>query len=248
MTGDGAADANKAGKALVSRQSGLESEDSTTQNSVRKFDGPYEPADLDYNSKFPVWNHLELACISMGYDPGPLLKADAQSLQTCRLKFTALEKRLHLIQRACDAKMLSNPTPPLMGLKWLESVSEDIPDKAIAMCARYTSELKPVPYDEVKSFISDIGVRMATVEQKLQTDNLSQEASGAKQKIDSLQRMLLGMACDKYEFDPARDRNPTARMIAGATQLIGIDVDEGTIRTHLAAAVKRHLDDRLPET
>ena len=54
MTGDGADDAKKAGKDLVSRQSGLESEDSTTQNSVRKFEGPYEPADLDYYSKFPV--------------------------------------------------------------------------------------------------------------------------------------------------------------------------------------------------
>lgn len=248
MTGNDADDAKKAGKDLVSHQSGSESEDSTTEKSAKKFEGPYQPADLDYYSKFPVWNHLELACLSMGYDPGPLLKADAKALQTCHSKFTALEKRLHLIQRACDATTLSNPTPPLVGLRWLESVSEDIPDRAIALCARYTSELEPVPYDEVKSFISDIDVRMATVEQKLQTDNLSQEASGAKQKIDSLQRTLLGMACDKYEFDPTRDRNPTARMIAGATQLIGKDVDEGTVRTHLAAAVKRHLDDSIPET
>ncbi|MEL7454172.1 MAG: hypothetical protein AAGJ50_12460, partial [Pseudomonadota bacterium] len=166
MTGDAADDAKKNGKDPVSSHSNSESQESQNIQGAPSFDGPYQPADFEHYSRFPVWTHLELACLSLGWDPNPLLNADLEALQRFPGELSKLEKRLHLIQSACDAQILSSPMAPLTGLAWLKSVEIEISAEFVSKCQRYSTNFSLVPFDEVKSLIGNMTDRMEAAVQK----------------------------------------------------------------------------------
>lgn len=244
MADDNVDDAKKTGKDIVSRHPSEESLDSNSSSKdVDPGASAYVPADFDHYSKLPVWTQLELACLSLGFEPELLINADLQSLQTFPDRFGQLKKRAQMVQRACHAQVLDNPGAPIAGLNWLKSIDETIPKGLIEKCSKYSVELVPVSTGIVKNVLNDIRQRVENVEERLEGDYLRVYNSGVQQRIDSLQRMMLGVACDKYGYDPEKARTPTAGLIAGATQRLGLDVDEGTVRSHLKAAAKKHLNE-----
>ena len=57
---------------------------------------------------------------------------------------------------------------------------------------------------------------------------------------DSLLKLVLAMAIKGYGYDPKAHRNSTSKEIAGNSALIGISMDEDTVRKYLTEA-KEHL-------
>lgn len=58
---------------------------------------------------------------------------------------------------------------------------------------------------------------------------------GAKER-ESLLKLVIGMAIKGYSYDPKSGRSPTAKEIAGDLILVGLPLDEDTVRKYLAEA------------
>jgi hypothetical protein len=57
---------------------------------------------------------------------------------------------------------------------------------------------------------------------------------------DSLLKLVLGMAVDGYGYDPKASRSPVPREIADCLELLGLSIDEDTVRKWLNEAKEAH--------
>lgn len=62
------------------------------------------------------------------------------------------------------------------------------------------------------------------------------EKSLTTRERDSLLKLVVGMAIKGYNFDPNAGRSPTTKEIAGDLALVGLPLDEDTVRKYLAEA------------
>lgn len=65
--------------------------------------------------------------------------------------------------------------------------------------------------------------------------NKTGKSLGAKER-ESLLKLLIGMAIRGYSYDPKSGRSPTAKEIADDLTLVGLSLDEDTVRKYLAEA------------
>lgn len=85
-------------------------------------------------------------------------------------------------------------------------------------------------FDEAREENSVLTTRIKELEasQTPRTDTL-----GARER-DSLLKLVIGMAVKKYRYDAAASRNAATRNIANDLDLVGVPLDEDTIRKYLA--------------
>ena len=65
----------------------------------------------------------------------------------------------------------------------------------------------------------------------------SEKSSGTKVR-ESLLTIIVGMAVDKYGFDPHQKRNTATRSIQESVLALGLSLDEDTIRKYLKEAAE----------
>lgn len=95
----------------------------------------------------------------------------------------------------------------------------------------YASKVKPKDFVEWAKTLPIEFPMLDTFEEKNPKPLSDKERS-------SLLKMIIGMAIEGYRYDPAAKRGPTASEIASDLQLLGISLDEDTIRRWLKEAVQ----------
>lgn len=65
-----------------------------------------------------------------------------------------------------------------------------------------------------------------------------QDVTALRRRIKSQQKMILGMAMARYDYDRRATRNKATGAIAGDLTLAGLSLDEETILGHLREAAK----------
>ncbi|RWO00958.1 hypothetical protein [Mesorhizobium sp.] len=81
--------------------------------------------------------------------------------------------------------------------------------------------------------IESLTAMLADMERTLSTPR--QKPLGARER-DSFLKLVIGMAIKGYSFDPKSGRSTTAKEISGDLALIGLAMDEDTVRKYLAEA------------
>ncbi len=95
----------------------------------------------------------------------------------------------------------------------------------------YASRVKPKDFVEWAKTLPIKFPMLDTFEEKNPKSLSDKERS-------SLLKMIIGMAIEGYRYDPTAKRGPTASEIASDLQLLGISLDEDTIRRWLKEAVQ----------
>ncbi|MER8460323.1 hypothetical protein NKH24_30380 [Mesorhizobium sp. M1300] len=81
--------------------------------------------------------------------------------------------------------------------------------------------------------IESLTARLAEMET---TQSAAREKSLGARERESLLKLVIGMAIKGYSFDPKNGRTTTAKEISGDLALIGMAMDEDTVRKYLAEA------------
>jgi hypothetical protein len=92
---------------------------------------------------------------------------------------------------------------------------------------------------EKDSAIDSLSRRLEELDQELHKVRLAASSTskqlGGKER-DSLLKLVIGMAIRGYGYDPKAGRSPTAKDIAGDLALVGLPLDEDTVRKYLFEA------------
>jgi polyhydroxyalkanoate synthesis regulator phasin len=83
------------------------------------------------------------------------------------------------------------------------------------------------------SRIEDLSQRVAALENA--SSSVQPKPLGVRER-DSLLKLVIGMAIKGYSFNPASGRSPIAKEISGDLALIGLAMDEDTVRKYMAEA------------
>ncbi|WP_162560596.1 hypothetical protein [Methylobacterium durans] len=173
------------------------------------FDGDPR-ADLGYWSRAACWTIEEAIALSYGYEP-----------------------------RVVNWEFLKNSGHPFAELYAQR--------RSLAMRARHMDQLKEFNEPEAfinwakrqgMSFDSDLeksvknGKKSANTAQTQEDDHLNPKTR------HSLLKLVLGVAVEKYRYDPERTRSSVAREIRDSLDRVGISLDEDTIRRRLAEAAE----------
>ena len=199
----------------------------------------YQPANFEYWSKMPFWKVLELGCVTLGYDPEPLLRATDEQLAEAEHKRQEIEARCLLAFRAVEMEYLGQQITPKDALAWLDAIQEDVPDELRRWIEAMPQFQRPKYLGEDKSF-TDLFDRLERLEDLTGRANNTENKSDSTRIISNLRKMLLAMAHDKFGYDPDRVRNPAATNIQGALTKIELSLSVDAIRKHLDDAAEEH--------
>ena len=121
----------------------------------------------------------------------------------------------HKFETLCDLlrRKFGERVPPPELLDWAELIGEEIPAALISAIQSRTPGAKRTPRQ-------------------------SDEAKVKK----TLLKIILGIAVDKYAFDPRRNHNATAKQISGKLEEMGLKVSQDTVRDYLTEAAENSDD------
>lgn len=185
---------------------------------AEEFFGRDPAADFGRWSAVPHWKVDEGIALSFGYDPRVV---DLSSLRIYEEHPFAVEydRRADLAARAVAAGQLSPLSSPKRYLKWAQGAGIDFPPTLVQM---------------VKT--------AATAKCAKST---SSSPSGQTRQLKTLSRLTLGMAKNKYRFDPAKPREETFEEIVGDLREAGLATEIESVKRCLRPA--DDLYDNLPE-
>ena len=216
--------------------------DVDVEDSKQTHDGTvYTAVDLDHWAKMAFWTVSEVACATLGFDPGPIESASLADLQRETVLFDRLAKRAKLVHRAQEAGQLSQRMSPKEAIDWLASIDEECIDGLEEIVSAL-----PIYGDGPLSNLSgvDIDAALAGIDQLAKTTEgqcvARSDATSQTKEISSLRRIMLAAVIGGYGYDPKSRRSPVYGDIVKDAQLAGIDIHVDTVRKHLRLAVDEH--------
>lgn len=197
----------------------------------------YQDADLQHWAKMPCWNYLELTCVTLGFEPGPILTSSPDELKSDDVKLEQITKRSQLTYRAVEIGDLPKCTTPKRAIEWLESIGESFPQdlKEIVCGLPIYAE---GPLEELSG--TDLNTVVAAITELtdiVKAKDGTYVPSGAQSKeIASLQKIVLTMAVKGYGYDPRVRRTAVYGEIASDSELMGLNLHVDTVRKHVRLA------------
>ena len=206
--------------------------------------GPYHAADLNRWAKLLCWNAVEAACVTCGYEPSPLQTATREELEIDPVTLSKIEYRVALFERAMQIGMIGDPMLPMEALKVLEDREEEFPGLLYEVASRIRPFGKPVRLKA--GAIGDVVQAIDELKDDATVATRFSSKSAQTKVITTLQKMLLGVVIQKFDFDPDRPQNPTAKLVLQAMADAGLPlVDVDTVRDHLRYCVEEHWEGKL---
>lgn len=201
----------------------------------------YQDADLRYWAKMPCWNYLELTCVTLGFEPGPILAAHAEQLESDDVKLALISKRSKLAHRAVEVGDLPACITPKRAIEWLGSIGEEVPEgleEALCELPIYSEgPLEYVSSGDLTAVVAAIG-KLADIVQGREESPANPSAQS--KEIASLQKIVLTMAVKGYGYEPSLRRTAVYGEIADDSVSIGLNLHVDTVRKHLRLAVDNH--------
>lgn len=209
-----------------------------------------QPVDFVNWSRESFWSAEEATALLFGLEPDDV-KWDVLEQAVAHSAVADDISRLHKILKRAQSKgdLQSNGYPHEYAA-WANVRRIEVPSALVQAISEFG---RPIPNWDARVLLQeqaehkgiDGGSELNAAgndSDKLQSGNSNvterdrESISGLKRKISSLQKICLGMALDKYQYNMTGKTNSAAKNIAGALQLLGIAVDPDTIRDHLADA------------
>jgi hypothetical protein len=195
-------------------------------NSVSWEGGEGDPADFETWGRMPFWTSEEAAELSEGLEPG-----STGHLREGNLILVRIIRRQKHIERAIAVGQLPGKPgriSPRDFVKWAYEQSIELPRALRSVVHR--SQEEPTGSMEAATVIEQCG-------------NEGDDASLPTRARNTLFRMILGMAIEKYRYRP-NDRSGAAKRISDDLHSRDLPVSDDTVRKWLEAAV-RELDFNL---
>ncbi len=201
----------------------------------------YQDADLRHWAKMPCWNYLELICVTLGFEPGPILTSSPDELKGDDVKLELITKRSRLAYRAVEIGDLPECTTPKRAIEWLESIGESFPEdlKEIVCGLPVYAEgpLEQLSGTDINTVVAAITELTDIVKAK---DGSSVPSGAQSKEIASLQKIVLTMAVKGYGYDPKVRRTAVYGEIAGDSDKIGLNLHVDTVRKHVRLATDNY--------
>lgn len=173
--------------------------------------------DFSYWCKLPLWTIEEAVALSFGKNPEKV-NWDSIKEHKKHSRFVANYEQVRqlALRTRMSGEQLTDPLPPLQFIDWAETHEISFPEEIEKKVKTWQNKKKKdAKAKKIKNF----------------------EGSPINPKVlESLSKMLLGMAMDKYGYDPRAARTSTSALISENLKKKGICIDADTIRTRLKEA------------
>ena len=199
-------------------------------------------ADFDYWSKMAQWTISEAVALSLGKNPEVVnpesLKSTIFPLSPFVRQYQQLSK---LANRAVLSQMLFDPVYPSIFVKWVKendiSFPEELYEKVMARRGNYV-DWKKMYEDLLEKNNKNVELANEMIAERDQQINdlsaLTQQSKPLHTKEkETLLKLVIGMAVKGYGHDPKASRTSTVGEIKSDLDLLGINLDEDTIRKWL---------------
>ena len=159
--------------------------------------------------------------------------------------------RVHeLIEEAVNASILPNPIPPRLLLSWADHHSVSIPDTIRSAVAARDVEISELVAERDRLTEAQRKLRRELEEARYAADclrsaqtkpeNIELDAARdlSERERQSLYKLIIGMAIKGYGHNPfdASKATKKSKEIAGDVALLGMSIDEDTVRKYLTEA------------
>lgn len=206
------------------------------------FNKPHAMADekiYSYWCKAAAWYDDEFTALLLARNPKVVTMESikrAKNLSTFANEFLDLRE---LVSRAVLKKQLLRATRPGFAIAWAKRNRIPVPKALEAAVREHGHQVADwkTAYDQQAAIVADLKAKIAKLEVAETKPEPTTADLGIRER-DSLLKIVLGMAIKGYSYDPKASRNPTAKEVASDLSLIGLRLDEDTVRKYLAEATE----------
>ena len=196
------------------------------------FHAPNAEADFIHWGQLANWELEEAVALSFGKAPEVVTAAKLKTQRRVTHFHTAFQKRMQLVERARASRQLFFPVRPKDFVVWAIRLEIDLPEELKFTVNRFD----PLP-DEWRSKYESEAEAHSETQARLNELNAQLEGSvdrpGWIRERESLLKMIIGMAVEKFGYDPKAAKSPTTDRIATALRTHGISLDGDTVRKYL---------------
>ncbi len=201
--------------------------------------------DYGYWSKRGYWPVEVATALLAGLDPDTHLEDGKLSPNCAADERRAYDRMFGLFQSHIGMAGLSGNPTPTAAIRWALYTKVDPPTALVDAVRKQGPTLIEVEREleqakrEVESLRAELSAKAAAAPK-------SETVSGLKNEQRILQKLLLGMAALKFQFDPKKAHCKAATNISEKLVEVGLSVTAETIRKHLAEAVEAVGDELKP--
>ena len=205
---------------------------------ARFFHQPNAAANFNLFASYPYWWVEEAVALSFGKDPRIVNWGNVERLVKISKFAEKFAEKREIAVRAQTFGYLSKKNTPLDFINWAEKSQFEMPADLVSKVRSIFNQpdwkLRAVT---LELELSEEKERHATELAKLTNEvekRYTDEPSPRERK--SLHKMIIGMAIQKYGYDPLVNKTAATQRIVDDLTREGISIDVGTVLTHLRAA------------
>jgi len=198
--------------------------------------------DYAYWSKMTVLTKDEAIALLLGMESSSVDLKEPLSLKNDEAK-----KLQKLLLRAFESGAFPNPAriSPEELVSWATSNQLLVPKAFIDAVKKQGRPFTNwrLAYESVKA--ENVSLRKEAADTNAEKKILVRKdsVSGLKKEIKTLQKILLGVAVDKFHFDPHSNKTSVPTNIASAVFRVGLKITADTVRRHLTNAAEESSDE-----
>ena len=203
------------------------------------FNDPNLPIDFNYWANMSSWSLEEMVALSFGRPPhivtiNTIMRE--RGYHESRF-YKAYHNRVILAERAlADHNKLYERLPPLEWVEWLKKNKINFPATLEKAVYERWGKLDDLDGKYQALIIENEKLLNLCNELKKQQINEENEEKLNPKIKNSLHKLVLVMAIEKYRHDPKAEKNTSTTNIRSAVEQYGLDIDDNTIRARLDEA------------
>lgn len=217
---------------LVKAELATERQEVAFYEGLKWFSNPGCAADFDYWCKASFWTLEEAMALTLGKEPRLVTSDSVKAEERFSPFVQEFKQRLELGRRAEIAGQLPPLFNSLTFIVWAKHIDLSCPPEMEAL-------ITPSSGSRVdwKAKYEEEAAAHAIAKKELEAREVITKGAGVRpvspKERESLLKLVIGMAVEKFGYDPKASKSPTTERIATALRTQGIPLDEDTIRKYL---------------
>jgi hypothetical protein len=187
-------------------------------------------------SRAELWSLSECAALINGRNPEAVTERRIEADQSQSKISISLKQTLDLLERARTSGTLHFSNNPKKLIDWLELKHIEMPPGLKKLVLQRST----TPFtlrDENKRLKEELSAIEANHMTAVRESSVSKgEKPVGPRERDSLLKLILGMAIEGYSYDPKATKSAHISEIASDLQIVGLALDEDTVRKYLNEA------------
>lgn len=203
---------------------------------------PYIVANFKFWAVAPFWTYIELACVSLGFDPAPFNVCNDDEVQNEPELLAEVSDRVQLAWKAVQVGDLDQKIRPRDGVTWLLATGQEVHEELV-LCVENARPIENAIHkekrpEEIKSILESAGsLKLSDKEIKY-----TRSKTAVTKEYQSLQKIAIVGAIKGYGLDLSQSRSNKYREISEDAAQLGIDIHKDTVRN----LVMKAANDQLP--